>query len=414
MELKRVVITGLGTLTPLGNNLELFWEHITNGVSGAIPITKFDTSHFKTTFACELKDYEPLDYFDRKQVRKTDPFTQYALVAADEAIRNAHLDFDKLDRHRCGVIWSSGNGGIHTFDEELKAYSMSGQPRFSPFFVPKILIDTPSGAISIQHGLKGANYCPVSACASSTTALLDAFNYIRLNKADLMVTGGSEAPITESGVGGFGAMKALSTRNDSPETASRPFDVQRDGFVMGEGASALILESLEHAQARGATIYGEIVGGGMTADAYHATATHPEGEGALRGMQLALEEANIGPETLDYINAHATSTKVGDLSELTAIQNLLGEHGHTWIGATKSMTGHLLGAAGALEAAICTLAVYHDIIPPTINIEELDPAVPAHLKITPAHSQQQQVDYAMSNTFGFGGHNATIIIKKFG
>ena len=413
MELKRVVITGLGALTPLGKDVPTFWDNLTNGISGAGPISKFDTTQFKTKFACELKGYDPLDHFDRKQARKTDPFTQYALIAADQAIHHAGLNFDKLDRHRCGVIWSSGNGGIHTFDEELKQYSASGEPRFSPFFVPKILIDTPSGAISIQHGLKGANYCPVSACASSTTALLDAFNYIRLNKADLMVTGGSEAPITESGIGGFGAMKALSTRNDSPQSASRPFDLYRDGFVMGEGASALIVESLEHAQARGAAIYGEIVGGGMTADAYHATATHPQGEGALRGMLLALEEAGIESAELDYINAHATSTKVGDLSELTAINNLLGANGKALIGATKSMTGHLLGAAGALEATICTLSVFHNLIPPTINIEHLDPEIPSHLKITASHSQAQAVHYAMSNTFGFGGHNATIIVKKF-
>ncbi|MDH3709461.1 MAG: beta-ketoacyl-ACP synthase II [Cyclobacteriaceae bacterium] len=413
MELKRVVITGLGALTPLGHDVNSFWSALKIGASGAVPITKFDTTQFKTTFACELKNYQALDYFDRKEARKTDPFTQYALIAAEEAIKDAQLQFEGLDRHRCGVIWSSGNGGIYTFDQELKAYAAEGRPRFSPFFVPKILIDTPSGAISIKHGLKGANYCPVSACASSTTALIDAFNYIRLDKADLMVTGGSEAPITESGIGGFGAMKALSTRNDSPQTASRPFDKDRDGFVMGEGASALILESLEHALARGANIYGEIVGGGMTADAYHATATHPEGEGALRGMQLALDEAGISAQTLDYINAHATSTSVGDLSELVAIRNLLGEDTKPWIGATKSMSGHLLGAAGALEATICTLSVFHDLLPPTINIESLDPAVPSDLKITPAKALPGTVDYAMSNTFGFGGHNATIIIKKY-
>ncbi len=414
MELKRVVITGMGALTPLGNSLNSFWTNLINGTSGAGPITKFDTSLFKTKFACELKGYEPADYFDRKEARKTDPFTQYALIAADEAIQDAELEFTSLDTHRCGVIWSSGNGGIYTFDQELKAFAASGgHPRFSPFFILIILIDTPSGAISIKFGLKGANYCPVSACASSTTAIIDAFNYIRLDKADLMVTGGSEAPITESGIGGFGAMKALSTRNDSPQTASRPFDRDRDGFVMGEGASALILESLDHALARGATIYGEVSGGGMTADAYHPTATHPEGVGALKGMELALEEANIQPESLDYINAHATSTQIGDLSELSAISKLLPNGCNTWVGATKSMTGHLLGAAGAIEAMICTLSIYHDIIPPTINIENLDPAVPSTLKIPISGSISQTVNYAMSNTFGFGGHNATVVIKKY-
>ncbi len=414
MELKRVVITGMGALTPLGNSLNSFWSNLINGTSGAGPITKFDTSLFKTKFACELKGYEPADYFDRKEARKTDPFTQYALIAAGEAIQDAELEFTSLDTHRCGVIWSSGNGGIYTFDQELKAFAASGgNPRFSPFFIPKILIDTPSGAISIKFGFKGANYCPVSACASSTTAIIDAFNYIRLGKADLMVTGGSEAPITESGIGGFGAMKALSTRNDSPPSASRPFDRDRDGFVMGEGASALILESLDHALARGATIYGEVSGGGMTADAYHPTATHPEGVGALKGMELALEEANIQPESLDYINAHATSTQIGDLSELSAISKLLPNGCNTWVGATKSMTGHLLGAAGAIEAMICTLSIYHDIIPPTINIENLDPAVPSTLKIPSSGSISQTVNYAMSNTFGFGGHNATVVIKKY-
>ena len=414
MELKRVVITGLGSLTPIGADVGSFWENLLQGQSGAAAIKGFDTNLFKTKFACELKNYDPLDYFDRKEARKTDPFTQYALVASEQAVQDAAINFDEIDSHRCGVIWSSGNGGIYTFDQEVKAFVESGGvPRFSPFFIPKILIDTPSGAISIKYGLKGANYCPVSACASSTTALIDAFNYIRLGKADLMVTGGSEAPITESGVGGFGAMKALSTRNETPQTASRPFDSERDGFVMGEGAAALIIESLEHAQSRGAKIYGELVGGGMTADAYHATATHPEGLGALKGMQLALEEAGVKAGSLDYINAHATSTPVGDLSELQAIQKLLPEENDTWIGATKSMTGHLLGAAGAIEALICTLAIYNDVIPPTINIENLDPAVPSNLKITPGVAQQQTVNYALSNTFGFGGHNATVLIKKF-
>ncbi len=404
----------MGALTPLGNSLNSFWANLINGTSGAGPITKFDTSLFKTKFACELKGYDPTDYFDSKEAGKTDPFTQYALIAAGEAIQDSGLDFTSLDTHRCGVIWSSGNGGIYTFDQELKAFASSGgNPRFSPFFIPKILIDTPSGAISIKYGLKGANYCPVSACASSTTAIIDAFNYIRLGKADLMVTGGSEAPITESGIGGFGAMRALSTRNDSPRSASRPFDRDRDGFVMGEGASALILESLDHALAREATIYGEVAGGGMTADAYHPTATHPEGVGALKGMELALEEANIQPTSLDYINAHATSTQVGDLSELSAISRLLANSANTWVGATKSMTGHLLGAAGAIEAMICTLSVYHDTIPPTINIENLDPAVPSILKISTTDSISQTVNYAMSNTFGFGGHNATVVIKKY-
>ncbi len=415
MELKRTVITGLGALTPIGNTLEDFWKNLVNGTSGATAISKFNTEKFRTRFACELKSYNPLDHFDRKEARKTDPFTQYALVASEAAVRHAGLDFDSIDPHRCGVIWSSGNGGIFTFDQEVKAYATSdGNPRFSPFFIPKILIDTPSGAISIKYGLKGANYCPVSACASSTTAIIDAFNYIRLGKADLIVAGGSEAPITESGVGGFGAMKALSTRNEDPATASRPFDIDRDGFVMGEGAAALILESLDHALMRGATIYGEIAGGGMTADAYHPTATHPEGIGALKGMELALEEAGIQAGALDYINAHATSTPVGDLSELSAIQKLLPAKNNTWVGATKSMTGHLLGAAGAIEGLICTMAVANDKLPPTINIETLDPAVPEGLKITPPdQAVSRPVNYAMSNTFGFGGHNATVVIKKY-
>jgi len=415
MELKRTVITGMGALTPIGNNLNEFWDNLLSGTSGAAAITGFDTQNFRTKFACELKGYDQLNYFDRKEARKTDPFTQYALVAADEAIRNTGLDLNELDTHRCGVIWSSGNGGIHTFDQEMKEYAKSeGNPRFSPFFIPKILIDTPSGAISIKYGFKGANYCPVSACASSTTAIIDAFNYIRLGKADLVIAGGSEAPITESGVGGFGAMKALSTRNDDPSSASRPFDADRDGFVMGEGAGALILESLDHALSRGATIYAEIAGGGMTADAYHPTATHPDGIGALKGMELALEEAGMTAEDLDYINAHATSTPVGDLSELSAIQNLLTSENQTWVGATKSMTGHLLGAAGAIEALICTLAVHHNAIPPTINIKNLDPAVPSSIKITPVENPiYRTVNSAMSNTFGFGGHNATIIVRKY-
>ena len=414
MDLKRVVITGLGSLTPIGNNVSDFWSALLKGESGAAPITRFDAKLFKTRFACELKGYDPLDHFDRKETRKTDPFTQYALVSAHEAVTDAGLDFNEVDKHRCGVIWSSGNGGIYTFDQEVKAFANAdGTPRFSPFFIPKILIDTPSGAISIKYELKGANYCPVSACASSTTALIDAFNYIRLGKADLMVTGGSEAAITESGIGGFGAMKALSTRNDSPESASRPFDMDRDGFVMGEGAAALILESLDHALARKAKIYGEIVGGGMTADAYHPTATHPEGLGALKGMELALEEAGITADSLDYINAHATSTPVGDLSELSAIEKLLNGSGATRIGATKSMTGHLLGAAGAIEALICTLAVNQDTLPPTINIQKLDPAVPDGLNIISNEGISQSVQYALSNTFGFGGHNATILIKKY-
>jgi len=414
MELKRVVITGMGALTPIGNNLESFWSNLLAGTSGAGPITKFDTEKFKTKFACELKGFDLADYFDPKEIRKNDPFTLYALISADEAIKQADLDFDQVDTDRCGVIWSSGNGGMHTFDKEVQAYAESGfNPRYSPFFIPKILIDTPSGSISIKYGLKGANYCPVSACASSTTAIIDSFNYIRLGKADLVVAGGSEAPITESGIGGFGAMKALSTRNDDPATASRPFDQDRDGFVMGEGAGALILESLEHAQKRGATIYGEIAGGGMTADAYHPTATHPEGTGALKGMKLALEEAKIGAENLDYVNAHATSTPVGDLSELSAIAQLLSGSNSTWVGATKSMTGHLLGAAGAIEALICVQSVYHNAVPPSINIQNLDPEVPADLKIVRDTAIDNQVNYAMSNTFGFGGHNATVVVKKF-
>ena len=411
---RRVVVTGLGALTPIGNNVSDFWKNLLAGVSGAAPITYFDASTFKTQFACELKDFAIEDHFDRKEARKTDPFNQYALIASGEALEDSGLDLSNVDLHRFGVIWASGNGGIQTFENDVMEYAEIGPaPRFNPFFIPKILIDTPSGSISIKYGLKGINYCPVSACASSNTALMDAFNFIRWNKADLMVAGGSEAAITRSGIGGFGAMKALSTRNDDPQGASRPFDQNRDGFVMGEGAGAIILEEYEHAVSRGATIYAEMVGSAMTADAFHMTATHPEGEGAFRSMTLALEEAGINAAQLDYINCHATSTAVGDISELKAIQQLLGSESQAKIGATKSMTGHLLGAAGAIEGIASIMAVKEDKLPPTINLDDPDTQIPAGLHVIGKTLQEAQVQYALSNTFGFGGHNASVVFKKY-
>ncbi len=415
MNTRRVVITGLGALSPIGNDLKTFWKNLISGTSGAGPITKFDASKFKTQFACELKEFDFLDYFDRKDIRKNDPFTLYALISADEAISDSQLALDKTDLDRFGVIWASGNGGIHTFENDVLEFSEGeGTPRFSPFFIPKILIDTPSGAISIKHGLKGVNYCTVSACASSNTAIVDAFNYIKWNKADVMVAGGSEAPITRAGIGGFNALRALSTQNDSPGTASRPFDTGRDGFVMGEGAAALILEEYTHAKQRGATIYAEIVGGGMTADAYHTTATHPEGEGAIRGMRAAIEEAGVDVSAVDYINMHATSTPVGDLSEINAIQRMFGDHLRTIsISATKSMTGHLMGAAGAIEAIASVKALQEGIIPPTINTTTPSPEIPEFIDLTLEKSVKKNIEYALSNTFGFGGHNATALFKAY-
>ncbi|MDN5214571.1 beta-ketoacyl-ACP synthase II [Fulvivirgaceae bacterium BMA12] len=413
--MKRVVITGMGALTPIGNNLSDYWQGLKNGKSGGDFITRFDYEKFKTKFACELKNFDPLDHMDRKEARKMDAFCQYALVACQEAIDDSKADFDKLNRNRIGVIWASGNGGIGTFEDEVLQYGEGdGTPRYNPFFIHKILCDTSSGLISIKHGLRGINYNTISACASSTTAIIDAFNYIRWGKADMIITGGSEAAITKASIGGFNAMKALSTRNESPATASRPFDADRDGFVMGEGAGALILEDYDHAIQRGATIYAEVAGGGMSADAYHITATHPEGLGAYLGMESALEDAEIKPEDIDYLNMHATSTGLGDISELKAVEKLFGPGNHQLnISATKSMTGHLLGAAGAIEAIASVLAVKNNIVPPTINVENLDGEINDSLNLTLGSRQEKSIQFAMSNTFGFGGHNATLIVKKY-
>jgi 3-oxoacyl-[acyl-carrier-protein] synthase II len=413
--MKRVVVTGMGALTPIGNNVSSFWQALVAGKSGAAPITKFDTSLFKTKFACEIKNFNPEDYFDRKTARKNDPFTLYALITTKEAIDDAGLDMTTLDKNKSGVIWASGNGGITTFETEMLEYAKAGiGPRFSPFFIPKILSDTPSGAIALAHEFRGINYCTVSACASSNSAIMDAFNYIKWGKAKVMIAGGSEAPITQSAVGGFGAMKALSTRNDDPSTASRPFDKERDGFVMGEGAGALVLEELDHAIARGAKIYAEVAGAGMSNDAYHSTATHPDGLGAKLAIEMALEDANITADQLDYVNLHATSTPVGDLSELQALKNLFGNTSKTiQVSATKSMTGHLLGAAGAIEAIATIKAITESIVPPTINTKLVDEALPEGIDLTLGKAVKKDITYAMSNTFGFGGHNAIALFKKY-
>ena len=412
--MRRVVITGMGALTPIGNSVEAYWENLKNGVSGAGPITKFDTEKFKTTFACELKGYDPKAHFDVKEIRKYDPFTQYALVAVDEAVKQAQLNFEELNVNRIGVIWGSGNGGIQTFQDQMMEFCQGdGTPRFTPFFIPRILVDIASGIISIKYGLRGVNYCPVSACATSNTALIDAFNYIRWNKADIIISGGSEAAINQAAIGGFSAAQALSKRNDDPATASRPFDVNRDGFVMGEGAGALILEEYEHAIKRGATILGEIVGGGMAADAYHLTGTHPEGEGAVLGMELAIEEAGITASDIDYINMHATSTPQGDVSELIAAKRVFGENQKLSVSGTKSMTGHLLGAAGAIEAIACVKALQDQIVPPTINTETIEPDYASMFHFPLQKGEAKTMTYAMSNTFGFGGHIASVIFKKF-
>ena len=414
MKQRRVVITGLGALTPIGSNLNEFWTNLINGKSGAGLITRFDTTHFKTKFACEVKNYNPENYFDKKEARKMDLFSQYALIASDEAVKDSGVDFTSLDVNRVGVIWASGNGGFLTFEEQISEFAKGdGTPRFNPFFIHKVLIDTSSGLISIRHGLRGVNFCTVSACASGNTAIVDAFNYIKWNKADMIITGGSEAAVTAGSVGGFGAMKALSTNNENYMEASRPFDVSRDGFVMGEGAGAIILEEYEHAKRRGAKIYGEVAGGGISADAYHITATHPEGLGAILGMRLALEEAEITTSQVDYINCHATSTPLGDVSELKAVASLFKDDiASINISATKSMTGHLLGAAGAIEAIACIMAVKENIVPPTINTKEIDPEIGEGFDLTLGKSVKRQVNYALSNTFGFGGHNATVLIKK--
>ncbi|MDH6308181.1 3-oxoacyl-[acyl-carrier-protein] synthase II [Dysgonomonas sp. PFB1-18] len=418
MELKRVVVTGLGSVTPLGNDVKTTWENALAGMSGAGPITHFDASKFKTQFACEVKDYDPSKYMDRKELRKCDRYTQLAIGSSEEAIADSGLDFEKENCDRIGVIMSAGIGGIKTFEEEVGYYFTHEDmgPKFNPFFIPKMISDIAAGLISIRHGLRGPNYGTVSACASSTHSAISAFDHIRLGKADVMVVGGAEAAISASGVGGFNAMTALSTRNDSPQTASRPFSASRDGFVIGEGSACLIFEELEHALARGAKIYAEIVGGGMSADAYHLTASHPEGLGAKLVMKNALQDAHMSPNELDYVNVHGTSTPVGDPSEIKAIKEVFGDHAYNMnISSTKSMTGHLLGAAGALEAMFCILAVQNDIIPPTINFTEgdEDPEIDYKLNLTFNKAQKRTVNVALSNTFGFGGHNACVIVKKF-
>lgn len=415
MELKRVVVTGIGALTPIGNNKEAYWQGLLNGVSGAAPITRFDAAKFKTQFACEVKNFNVEDYMDKREARKMDLFTQFAMIVSDQAIADAAMDMSVLNPDRVGVIWGSGIGGLRVFQDEVTEYVKGdGTPRFNPFFIPKMIADIAAGYISIKHNLRGPNYCTVSACASSTNALIDAFTHIRMGRTDIIVAGGSEAAITDAGVGGFNALKALSTRNESPETASRPFDTDRDGFVLGEGGGCLILEELEHAKARGAKIYAEIVGGGMSADAHHLTAPHPEGLGALNVMRMALEDAQMDPSEIDYINVHGTSTPLGDVAETKAIQQVFGESAYNLnISSTKSMTGHLLGAAGAIEAIACVLAVIHDTVPPTINHFNRDPELDPRLNFTFNSPQKREVRAALSNTFGFGGHNASVIFKKF-
>lgn len=418
MELKRVVVTGLGAVTPLGNDVPTTWNALLNGESGAGPITHFDASEFKTQFACEVKNFDPTAYFSVKEARKLDLYAQYAVASAKEGMDDSGLDLEKVNKDRAGVIFAAGIGGISTFEQEVGAYAKAPEkgPRFSPFFIPKMIADIAAGQLSMIYGFRGPNFGVVSACASSTHALIDAFNYIRLGKADVIIAGGAEAAIFPTGVGGFNAMHALSTRNDSPKTASRPFSASRDGFVMGEGSACLILEEMEHALARGAKIYAEVVGGGLSADAYHLTATHPEGLGAKLVMQNALEDAHMAPEEIDYINVHGTSTPVGDKSEAKAITEVFGAHAYDLnISSTKSMTGHLLGATGAVEALICVKSVENDVVPPTINHEEGDddPEIDYKLNFTFNKAQKRVVNAALSNTFGFGGHNASIIVKKF-
>ena len=415
MELKRVVVTGLGALTPIGNNLSEYWEGLKNGKSGSAPITYFDTERFKTKFACELKNFNALDHFDRKEARKLDRFAQYALVASDEAIADANFAEDSLDKFRVGVIWGAGIGGLETFQDEMISYGEGdGTPRFNPFFIPKMIADIAPGNISIKHGFMGPNYATVSACASSANAIIDALNYIRLGHCDVIVTGGSEAAVAIAGMGGFNAMHALSTLNETPETASRPFDATRDGFVLGEGAGALILEEYEHAKVRGAKIYAEVVGGGLSSDAYHMTAHHPEGLGVERVMLNCLRDAGISPEQVDAINTHGTSTPLGDVAELKAIVKVFGDHAPKInINSTKSMTGHLLGAAGAVEAIASILAMNHSLVPPTINHTTVDENIDPRLNLTLNKAQEREITYAMSNTFGFGGHNACVLLKKY-
>ena len=415
MALKRVVVTGLGALTPLGKTVESYWQGLSDGVSGCDLIKQFDCSKFKTRFACEVKDFEPTTYLDRKEARKIDRFTQFALIASDEAVKDAGISKDNVDTDRVGVIFASGIGGLITFQEEVTNFALGdGTPRFNPFFIPEMILDIAAGQISMRHGFRGPNFAVVSACASSTNAIIDAFDNIRLGKADIILTGGSEAVISAAGVGGFNAMKALSERNDDPKTASRPFDKDRDGFVMGEGAGVIVLEELGHALARGAKIYCEIAGGGATADAHHITAPHPEGLGAKNVMQAALKDAGMKPEDIDYINVHGTSTPLGDIAETKAILSVFGDHAYNLnISITKSMTGHCLGAAGVLEALACIMAVCNDIVPPTINHFTDDPELDPRLNFTFNKAQQRTVNAALSNTFGFGGHNASVIVKKY-
>ncbi len=415
MELNRVVITGMGCLTPLGNDVPSYFDALKKGVSGAGPITRFDADKFKTQFACEVKDWDPLEHFDRKEARKLDPYAQYGMVAARQAVAQSGLVESNPNLDRVGVIFGSGIGGLFTFQQEITSFAQGdGTPRFNPFFIPKMIGDICAGHISMEYGFRGPNYACVSACASATNAIIDAFNTIRYGKADAMVSGGAEAAVVEAGIGGFGAMKALSTRNDNPSVASRPFDVNRDGFVLGEGAGAVVLESLEHAQARGAHIICEVMGGGASADAHHMTAPHPEGLGARNVMRAALEDAGMSPDELDYVNVHGTSTPLGDLAEVKAIEEVFGDHAKTLsISSTKSMTGHLLGAAGAIETLACIMAVTEDVVPPTINSTDPDPALNQELDYTFNVKKERPVRAALSNTFGFGGHNASVIVRKF-
>lgn len=414
MELKRVVVTGLGALTPIGNNVEEYWDNLVKGTSGADQITRFDASNFKTKFACEVKNFNPQDHFDRKEARKLDMFTMFGMVATDEAIQDSGLNLEEIDLDRAGVIFGSGIGGFTTIYDEMESFFKNPEMvRINPFFIPKLIIDIAAGQISMKYGFRGPNFATVSACATSTNAIIDAFNYIRLGKADLFVTGGSEASINQPGVGGFNAMQALSTNNEEFKSASRPFDVNRDGFVMGEGAGVLILEEYEHAIKRGANIYCEVVGGGLTADAHHLTAPHPDGLGAANVMKRALEDANLKPDDVDYINVHGTSTPLGDISETKAIKNVFGEHAYNLnISSTKSMTGHLLGAAGAVESIASILAIKNGIVPPTINLKDLDPEIDPKLNLTANEAQKREVNVALSNTFGFGGHNTSAVYKK--
>ena len=415
MERRRVVVTGIGTINPLGNNIEEYFTNLEDGVSGAAPITRFDAEKFKTRFACEVKDYDYTKYFDRKEVRLYDLYTQFALIAVEQAVADSGLDLDKVEKENAGVIWGSGIGGLETFFQEVKGFVEGGYtPRYSPFFIPKMIADIAAGHIAMKYGFMGPNYCTVSACASSNHAMINALDAIRLGKADIVITGGSEAPVNEPSVGGFSAMKAISTRNDDPKTASRPFDVNRDGFVIGEGSAALIFEEYEHAKARGAKIYAEVMGGGVSADAYHYTAPHPEGKGAILSMRNCLKDAGVSADEVDYVNVHGTSTPVGDPAELKGIAEVFGENAYKMnISSTKSMTGHLLGATAAVEALACLLAIDRGIIPPTINCEELDPQIDPKFNLTLGTAQHREVRYAMSNTFGFGGHNSTILFGKF-